>query len=87
MGIRSTHVVWGMYPRPVLLADARFDSCGMHMGMRMAHVVWKHMGIRMNYMGIRMNYMGMRMSGASISMAEWATPRRGASMQVLSCKA
>ena len=68
MGIRSTHVVWGMYPRPVLLADARFDSCGMHMG-------------------IRMNYMGMRMSGASISMAEWATSRRGASMQVLSCKA
>ena len=59
----------------------------MHMGMRMAHVVWKHMGIRMNYMGIRMNYMGMRMSGATISMAEWATPRRGASMQVLSCKA
>lgn len=65
MGIRSTHVVWGMYPRPVLLADARFDSCGMHMGMRMAHVVWKHMGIRMNYMG-------MLMSGATISMAEWA---------------
>lgn len=64
MGIRSTHVVWGMYPRPVLLADARFDSCGMHMGMRMAHVVWKHMGIRMNYME-------MRMSGATISMAEW----------------
>lgn len=31
----------------------------------MAHVVWKHMGIRMNYMG-------MRMSGATISMAEWA---------------
>lgn len=57
------------------------------MGMRMAHVVWKHMGIRMNDMGIRMNYMGMRMSGATISMAEWATPRRGASMQVLSCKA
>ena len=57
------------------------------MGMRMAHVVWKHMGIRMNYMGIRMNYMGIRMSGATISMAEWATPRRGASMQVLSCKA
>lgn len=80
MGIRSTHVVWGMYPRPVLLADARFDSCGMHMGMRMAHVVWKHMGIRMNYMG-------MRMSGATISMAEWATPRRWASMQALSCKA
>ena len=80
MGIRSTHVVRGMYPRPVLLADARFDSCGMHMGMRMAHVVWKHMGICMNYMG-------MRMSGATISMAEWATPRRGASMQVLSCKA
>lgn len=53
----------------------------------MAHVVWKHMGMRMNYMGIRMNYMGMRMSGATISMAEWATPRRGASMQVLSCKA
>lgn len=87
MGIRSTHVVWGMYPRPVLLADARFDSCGMHMGMRMAHVVWKHMGIRMNYMGMRMNYMGMRMSGATISMAELATPRRGASMQALSCKA
>ena len=37
----------------------------MHMGMRMAHVVWKHMGIRMSYMG-------MRMSGATISMAEWA---------------
>lgn len=37
----------------------------------MAHVVWKHMGIRMNDMGIRMNYMGMRMSGATISMAEW----------------
>lgn len=60
----------------------------------MAHVAWKHMGIRMNYMemrmnymGIRMNYIGMRMSGATISMAEWATPRRGASMQVLSCKA
>ena len=87
MGIRSTHVVWGMYPRPVLLADARFDSCGMHMGMRMAHVVWKHMGIRMNYMGMRMNYMGMRMSGATISMAELTTPRRGASMQALSCKA
>ena len=52
----------------------------MHMGMRMAHVVWKHMGIRMSYMG-------MRMSGAAISMAEWATPRRGASMQALSCKA
>ena len=51
-----------------------------HMGMRMAHVVWKHMGIRMNYMG-------MRMSGATISMAEWAAPRRGASMQALSCKA
>ena len=80
MGIHSAHVVWGMYPRPVLLGDARFDSCGMHMGMRMAHVVWKHMGMRMNYMG-------MRMSGATISMAEWATPRRGASMQVLSCKA
>ena len=29
----------------------------------MAHVVWKHMGIRMNYME-------MRMSGATISMAE-----------------
>ena len=52
----------------------------MHMGMRMAHVVWKHMGIRMNDMG-------MRMSGATISMAELATPRRGASMQALSCKA
>ena len=50
------------------------------MGMRMAHVVWKHMGIRMSYLG-------MRMSGATISMAEWATPRRWASMQVLSCKA
>ena len=59
----------------------------MHMGIRMAHVVWKHMGIRMNYMGMRMNYMGMRMSGATISMAELATPRRGASMQALSCKA
>ena len=59
----------------------------MHMGMRMAHVVWKHMGIRMNYMGIRMNYMGIRMSGATISMVEWAAPRRGASMQALSCKA
>lgn len=35
----------------------------------MAHVVWKHMGIRMNYME-------MRMSGATISMAEWA-PRPG----------
>lgn len=35
------------------------------MGMRMAHVVWKHMGIRMNDMG-------MRMSGVTISMAEWA---------------
>ena len=80
MGIRSTHVVWGMYPRPVLLADARFDSCGIHMGMRMAHVVWKHMRIRMNYMG-------MRMSGATISMAEWSAPRRWASMQALSCKA
>ena len=56
MGIHSAHVVWGMYPLPVLL-------------------------------GGRMNYMGMRMSGATISMAEWATPRRGASMQVLSCKA
>lgn len=55
MGIHSTHVVWGMYPRPVLLGDARFDSCGMHMRMRMAHVVWKHMGIRMNYMGMRMS--------------------------------
>ena len=31
----------------------------------MAHVVWKHMGIRMNDME-------MRMSGATISMAEWA---------------
>ena len=80
MGIHSAHVVWGMYPVPCRQADARFVSCGMHMGMRMAHVVWKHMGIRMNYMGIRM-------SGATISMAEWATPRRGASMQVLSCKA
>ena len=53
------------------------DSCGMHMGMRMAHVVWKHMGMRMTHaawkhMGTRMNYMGMRMSGATISMAEWA---------------
>ena len=64
MGIHSAHVVWGMYPPvPCRQADARFDSCGMHMGMRMAHVVWKHMGIRMNYMG-------MRMSGATISMAE-----------------
>ena len=44
----------------------------MHMGMRMAHVVWKHMGMRMNDMGIRMNDMGMRMSGVTISMAEWA---------------
>lgn len=42
------------------------------MGMRMARVVWKHMGMRMNYMGIRMSYVGMRMSGATISMAEWA---------------
>ena len=31
----------------------------------MAHVVWKHMGIRMNDMG-------MRMSGVTISVAEWA---------------
>lgn len=38
----------------------------------MARVVWKHMGMRMNYMGIRMSYVGMRMSGATISMAEWA---------------
>lgn len=49
----------------------------MHMGMRVAHVVWKHMGMRMTHaawkhMGTRMNYMGMRMSGATISMAEWA---------------
>ena len=44
----------------------------MHMGMRMARVVWKHMGMCMNYMGIRMSYVGMRMSGATISMAEWA---------------
>lgn len=59
----------------------------MHMGMRMAHVAWKHMGIRMSYVGIRMSYVGMRMSGATISMAEWAAPRCGASMQALSCKA
>lgn len=60
----------------------------------MAHVVWKHMGMRMNYMGIRMSYVGIRMSyaetrmsGATISMVEWAAPRRGASMQALLCKA
>lgn len=36
----------------------------------MAHAVWKHMGMRMNYMG-------MRMSGATISMVEWAPSRVG----------
>lgn len=67
MGIHSAHVVGTCISVPCCWADARFDSCGMHMGMRMAHVVWKHMGIRMNYMG-------MRMSGATISMAEWSAP-------------
>ena len=87
MGIHSAHVVWGMYPRPVPPGGRAI--CFMRYAYGNAHgpCGMEAYGNTHELYGNAHELYGNAYERATISMAEWAAPRRGASMQVLSCKA